>query len=84
MKLTRDLLKAYAFERLTALLNQFFDSEDTWYRKRGYSLSCFNDAIPQLLLREARTITSARTSLRDSQPRTYTGWQRAADINHKE
>lgn len=83
MKIARDLLKAYAFERLTALLNQFFDSEDTWYKKRGYSLSCFKDAIQKLLLREGRIITSTRITLRDSRPRTYTGWHIAADIDHK-
>ena len=89
MKITRDLLKTYPLERLTALLNQFFASKDAWFEKRGYSLSCFRDAIPKLLLREDRPISFTQNRLgvktsRLRQPRTYTGWQRAADISHSQ
>ncbi len=81
MKIARDLLKAYPLERLTALLNQFFAGGDPWLKKRGYSLSCFREAIPKLLLQERRITGSDSPFLRDSQPRTYMGWQRAADIS---
>ncbi len=84
MKIARDLLKAYSFERLTALLNQFFDSEDAWFAKCGYSLSCFKNAIPKLLLREGRRglingqSPSARPSAKSTLgPRLYSGWHRA-------
>jgi hypothetical protein len=82
MKIARDLLKVYPYERLTTLLTQFFASDDAWFEKSGYSLPCFRDSISKLLLREGQTVLSARSVSREVQPRTYTGWQRASDINN--
>lgn len=80
MKIARDLLKVYSYERLTTLLTQFFASNDAWFEKSGYSLPCFKNSIPKLLLREGRRVLSSNASPHKTQPRRYTGWQRAADI----
>lgn len=80
MKIARDLLKVYRFDRLVDLLNQFFATDDGWFARCGYSLPCFKNSISKLLLRERRAITPTKSSPGETQPRVYTGWQRAADI----
>lgn len=82
MKIARDLLKNYSFERLSDLLAQFFTSDDKWFAKCGYSLPCFKNAIPKLPLRERRRVVTGQPAPHETQPRTYTGWQRAADITN--
>ena len=49
-QIVKQLLKLYPYERLTHLLGQFFASNDQWFKKRGYSLPAFRDALPALLL----------------------------------
>lgn len=65
-KIVGELLKLYAYERLSDLLEQFFDNADAWLRKRGYSLAAFRDALPSLLLAKAEHIP-CRSATRSGQ-----------------
>jgi hypothetical protein len=90
MKIARDLLKVYSYERLEDLLKQFFATHDAWFEQSGYSLPCFKNSIARLLLCEGRTMPSSgalppsphssRAVSGATEPRRYTGWQHAADI----
>ena len=80
MKIARDLLKVYSYERLVTLLSQFFASDDSWFEKSGYSLPCFKNSISRLLLREGRTVLTTRATPRNVEPRIHSGWQQAGDI----
>jgi hypothetical protein len=81
MKIARDLLKMYSFERLLTLLNLYFSSSDAWFEKCGYSLTCFKNAIPKLLIREGRSDSSSQFSPRNPTARLSSGWHKADDIN---
>jgi len=75
-KVAKELLKLYSYERLVQLLEQFFDSPNTWYRKQGYSLTAFKAALNGLLVAEDRNVTSPPMS-----PALRTGhWSKAVPV----
>lgn len=59
-KLVKGLLAQYGYERLLELLARFFQSEDTWAKKRGYALACFPTLLPTLLMEEGRAKAAQR------------------------
>jgi hypothetical protein len=80
MKIARELLKQYSIERLITLLEQYFASNDAWYEKCGYSLTCFKSAIPKLLLREGRVPTPSSFRRDETAVRISSGWQKIGDV----